>query len=145
MCSDIPATRKLYGFYGFKAKHGCSKCMKNFPTGSFSDSSDYSGFPRNQWPRREIRTHQEQAHKAKSAATKSARTAIERQLGIRYSDLLRLPYLNIVRCHLIDPMHNLFLGTAMTLWKSKKILSESDFTAIQDKMDSLAVATCSYW
>lgn len=22
--SDIPATRKLCGFYGFKAKHGCS-------------------------------------------------------------------------------------------------------------------------
>ena len=108
VCSDIPATRKLCGFYGFKAKHGCSKCMKSFPTGSFSDRTDYSGFQRNQWPQRDIKTHWQQAQKAKNATTKSARTAIERKLGIRYSDLLRLPYLNIVRCHLIDPMHNLF-------------------------------------
>ena len=47
--SDIPATRKLCGFYGFNSKYGCSKCMKSFSTGSFSDSTDYSGFQRDQW------------------------------------------------------------------------------------------------
>ncbi len=26
--------------------------------------------------------------------------------------LLELPYYDIVRCHVIDPMHNLLLGTA---------------------------------
>ncbi len=33
--SDIPATRKICGFYGFKARHGCSKCIKAFPTSAF--------------------------------------------------------------------------------------------------------------
>lgn len=50
ICSDIPATRKLCGFYGFKAKHGCSKCMKSFPTSTFSALMDYLGFLREEWP-----------------------------------------------------------------------------------------------
>ena len=28
--SDLPATRKLCGFYGYHATYGCSKCLKNF-------------------------------------------------------------------------------------------------------------------
>ena len=49
---------------------------------------------------------------------------IESRLGIRYSDLLRLPYFDVIRYHLIDPMHNLFLGTAknvVNLWKEEGI------------------------
>ncbi len=30
--SDIPVTRKICGFYGLKSRHGCSKCIKAFPT-----------------------------------------------------------------------------------------------------------------
>ncbi len=118
--SDIPATRKICGFYGFKARHGCSKCMKAFPTSGFSEATDYGGFDREMWPLRDMKTHYENALLAKNAVTKTARTAIESKVGLRYSELLRLPYFNIVRCHMIDPMHNLFLGTAKhvtTLWE----------------------------
>lgn len=142
MCSDIPATRKLCGFYGFNAKYGCSKCMKCFPSSSFSESPDYSGFQREQWPQRDMKTHKEQAIKANNAATKSERVTIERSTGVCYSELLRLPYLDVVRCHLIDPMHNLFLGTAknvIILWKNHKILSEANLSAIQEKVSSLSV------
>lgn len=140
--SDIPATRKLCGFYGFKAKFGCSKCMKEFATDSFSDSTDYSGFQRDQWPPRDIKIHRQKALESKNATTATARSQIEREIGVRYSELLRLPYLDIVRCHLVDPMHNLFLGTAknvMSLWKSKCIIPISALKAIQDKMDSISV------
>ena len=32
---DIPASRKVSGFVGHNALHGCSKCLKSFPTSSF--------------------------------------------------------------------------------------------------------------
>ena len=41
--------------------------------------------------------------------------------SVRYSELLRLPYFDIVRYHCLDVMHNLMLGTAkhmMNIWKS---------------------------
>ena len=41
--SDIPATRKVCGFPGFKARLGCSKCLKEFPCEGFGERTDYSG------------------------------------------------------------------------------------------------------
>lgn len=113
--SDLPATRKVCGFYGFRAKHGCSQCLKEFLCESFSDSPDYSGFDRNLWPSRDMENHRREANKARSASNATSRDAIQRKFGLRYSELLRLSYFDIVRCHLIDPMHNLFLGTAENL------------------------------
>ena len=39
---DIPATRKVCGFYGIKALCGCSKCLKNFPIVNLK--TNFSGF-----------------------------------------------------------------------------------------------------
>ena len=36
----------------------------------------------------------------------------ELQLGCRYSVLVDLPYFDPIRMLLIDPMHNLYMGTA---------------------------------
>ena len=116
--------------------------MKEFVTTSFSESTDYSGFEREQWPPRNLKIHHQKAIEAKNARSNAARTEIEREVGVRYSELLRLPYLDIVRRHLIDPMHNLFLGTAkniLTLWKTSKIISEGTFSSIQDVVDSISV------
>lgn len=52
---DIPAARKLCGFKGHNANHGCSKCFKQFP-GS-ATCKDYSGFDRESWPPRDIIKH----------------------------------------------------------------------------------------
>ena len=116
--------------------------MKEFVTTSFSESTDYSGFEREQWPPRNLKVHHQKAIEARNARSNAARTEIEREVGVRYSELLRLPYLDIIRCHLIDPMHNLFLGTAkniLTLWKTSKIMSEGTFSSIQDVVDSISV------
>ena len=119
--------------------------MKVFNTPTFSGPTDYSGFDRENWALRDIEVHREEALKAKNAVTKSERVKIECELGIRYSDLLRLPYLDMVRCHMIDPMHNLFLGTAknvIVLWKESGIVTDTAFTKIQDKIDSMVVPPC---
>ena len=56
----------------------------------------------------------------------SEQQQIERAYGIRYSILLELPYFDASRMCVVDPMHNLLLGTAkhmLELWKSLGILS----------------------
>ncbi|KAL1724860.1 hypothetical protein EV714DRAFT_222376, partial [Schizophyllum commune] len=41
-----------------------------------------------------------------------SRKAIERNYGTRYSELWRLPYWDITRQLVVDPMHNIYLGVA---------------------------------
>ena len=134
--SDLPATRKLCGFYGVSAMHGCSKCLKVFP--SINLQTDYSGFDRARWPPRNHSDHLEQAYRSKAATTRSVQNQIGRQYGVRYSELLKLPYFDVVRYHLVDPMHNLFLGTAkrvLILWKDKGYLSSME--DIQKEVDHI--------
>lgn len=58
------------------------------------------------------RTNAEQRQHAKTwkAKTGEARKAFFREFATRNSELLRLPYFDICRMVVIDPMHNLFLG-----------------------------------
>ena len=59
--------------------------------------------------------------------TRSERVGIERRSGVRYSCLLQLAYFDASRMCIIDPMHNLLLGTSkkvIDLWKTKNVLTE---------------------
>ena len=106
----------------------------------FGSNLNYSGYNRDSWEPRIHSVHCQQVCLAKSAATKCGREAIERDIGARYSELLRLPYFNIVRFHLVDPMHNLLLGTAknmMKIWKESGLISNADFEDIQHNVDSI--------
>lgn len=85
--SDLPATMKLCGFYGFHANYGCSKCLRFFPTRQ-GMTIDYSGFNCDTWPKRRIDEHLEIANRAKAATTKQSRVDIEHEAGVRYSQLL---------------------------------------------------------
>ena len=60
-----------------------------------------------------------------NTTTATERRRIERENGARYAELLRLPYFDVVRFHVVGPMHNLFLGLAKRTtetWKSLSIL-----------------------
>ena len=63
--------------------------------------------------------------------------------GCRYSILLKLPYFDAPRMLIVDPMHRVFLGSAKYFLKSilvnHKIITESDFSIIQDHVDSVVV------
>ena len=52
--------------------------------------------------------------------------------------LIRLPYMDIQRFIVIDPMHNLYLGTAMKEWTSgyQPLISIHDLKKIQDIIDA---------
>lgn len=138
---DIPAARKLTGFVGHSALKACAKCLKSFPTIQFGSKPNYGGFDRNVWPKRDLKDHKEQGLRWKHAATLVEQHTIEREFGVRYSELLRLPYFDTVRFSVIDPMHNILLGSAkhtIVLWKSLGILNESSNNHIQDIVNSFS-------
>lgn len=136
--ADIPATRKLCGFVGHGALKGCSRCLKSFPTTEFGAKPDYSGFQRNTWPMRHLSDHREQGMNWKHATTLKKRQDIEREYGIRFSELLNLPYYDTIRFSVVDPMHNVLLGSAkniMMLWKENGIIGDTHLTSVQDLVD----------
>lgn len=145
LCSgcDIPAARKTCGFVGHGACLGCSKCLLEFPTQQFGEQPDHSNFKRQEWVSRTNQHHREQAEKHRIANTNAKQKDIERETGVRYSILLKLPYFDAPRMCIIDPTHNLFLGTAkkmIQIWKDKEILTTKSFEVIQEKVDSFVTS-----
>jgi len=65
----------------------------------------------------------------------------ERELGCRYSSLLKLPYFDPVRMLTIDPMHNLYLGTAKyiftNIWIKEGLITNT--LLINERISSLVV------
>ena len=135
---DIPAGRKVCGFLSHNSPLGCSRCLKQF-TGTVG-SMNFSGFDRDNWPIRSGTRHAENALSLINISTKTGRQNAESKLGCKYSVLLKLPYFDVPRMLIIDPMHNLFLGSAKYFFKNilvgKKIISETDFVVIQERIDN---------
>lgn len=99
---DLPGARKVAG--------------TSFPVTFFSalvgnikaeeiDTLDYS-----HWTRRTWDDHKAAAYAWLEAPSKKARTALYKKNGVRWCELLRLPYWDPTRFVIIDAMHNLFLG-----------------------------------
>lgn len=132
--------KQVSGFLSFAAKKGCSKCKKTFP-GEFGDKRDYSGFDTcesrtNEEHRREVRETLEQT-------TMKDKQQVESRYGTRYTELLRLPYFDCVKFTIVDPMHNLFMGSAkhimQNVWlnESNSLLSDAQLKRIQQKVDEV--------
>lgn len=69
--------------------------------------------------------HRQLAKKYRDCKTQAERKIIEKEHGIRYTCLLQLSYFDASRMCIVDPMHNLLLGTAkraVELWKQAGIL-----------------------
>ena len=68
---------------------------------------------------------------------------MECKLGCRYSVLLKLPYVDPIRMTLIDPMHNLFLGSAKHFTKdiliNMRILNRADLNVIHKRIGIVQV------
>lgn len=135
---DIPAVRKMCGFAGHSACLGCSKCKHRFEQKSWG--MDYSGFDRTQWELRNSIEHIEHARQYLSAQTASHQSECLSENGVRYSVLVELPYLDLVRNHIVDPMHNLLLGTAkhvMKTWMAKGIVASKDLHVIEERVSKI--------
>ena len=139
--SDIPAARKLCGFLGHSAKRGCSHCYKAFP-GGFGEQRDYSGFnDRDQWQKRTSEQHRRDAYRVKNCKSESAAEKLAIELGTRYTVLLELPYYASIEMCVIDPMHNLFLGTAKRVfskWIENEIIKKEGLDTIHTRINEIS-------
>lgn len=139
---DIPATRKICGFASHSACRGCSKCFSKFPSGVFENKLDYSDFNRGSWVPRTKSSHQYRATLVQNAKTMCAQKVLTSLYGLRYSVFLLLPYFNVVRMYVVDPMHNLLLGTSkhvMQVWTEKKLIAKQEFSHIQQVVSTIIV------
>ena len=135
---DSPAMRKTAGFVAHNALKGCFKCTKSFPTALFSEKPDYSGFNRDNWGKRTHVQFRNAAFEYKHSKTAKSRCEVVKAHGVRFTVLLNLPYYDAIRFTIIDPMHNLLLGSAkrfMNLLKKDKI----DFHVLQNAVDNFIV------
>lgn len=128
---DIPAVRKICGFASHSATLACSKCKHTFTDELRSD------FDRSEWEKRTLEQHRKDAGDYLAAKTANQQNELLSKNGVRYSLLLELPYLDIVRFHTIDPMHNLLLGTAkhvMKIWTKMEIITSQQLNTIEEKV-----------
>ena len=137
MACDLPAGRKVCGFFGTGAEQGCSRCLKEFP--GVVGSMDYSSFDRQNWIQRTNSEHRKAALDLLSKRTITDLRTSESASGCHYSILLKLPYFDASRMLIIDPMHNLFLGSAKRvvkhIWISKGIIPATSFEVIQQRVN----------
>lgn len=92
------------------------------------------------WAARTHSQHYQKCSEAKNAVTPTERSRIEKVHGARYTELLRLPYFDVIHFHVVDPMHNLFLGIAKhttNTWKDLDLINSTDFSDLQSKVDSI--------
>ena len=70
-------------------------------------------------------------------------TIQERENGCRYSELLRLSYFDLITMCIIDPMHNVFLGSVKHLyknnWPKQNIIDDKDLPLIQSHVNTIVV------
>ena len=101
---DLPGAKKAAGFASVGHEHFCSMCHCTRSQHGYGNL-DYHGWRKRTNPEcRLFASHFDAAKDEKS------REYLFNQSGIRWSELLRLPYLDIVQCVVVDAMHNLFLG-----------------------------------
>ena len=140
---DLPAGRKTCGFLSYTANLGCSRCYCNFGTGQFG-KQNYSGFDRTSWILRKNLKHREDVKCTLVHSSKTERQRKESQLGCRYSCFLQLPYFDAVRMLIIDPMHNLYLGTAKyifnVIWLKGGVISRIGLREINHRIQSWSVS-----
>ena len=142
--ADIPAARKLCGFKGHSAHRGCSRCLKEFP-GGFGEKRDYSRFDRENWQPRTDTQHRSNARRLASCKTVAARNKLSKEFGITHrSCLLDLEYFDIIRFCTVDPMHNLFLGTAkyvFKLWDKQGVIAKKEMKRLEKRIEEMDVPT----
>ena len=101
---DLPAARKTGGFAAFSHEHFCSVCHCTLSVHGYGNTAYKT------WRRRTNQECRDAADQYRNAQNEKTCTKTFDGTGMRWSELLRLPYFDISKCVVVDSMHNLFLG-----------------------------------
>ena len=100
---DLPAARKMAGFASYSTlKFFCSFCNLH--------RDDINNLNVEVWGTRDANVHRAMAEAWRDAESEEERERIFEMHGIRYTELLRLPYWNPVTFTIFDAMHAIFLN-----------------------------------
>jgi hypothetical protein len=92
---------------------------------------------------RDSTKHRQNAQNWRRCKSNAERERFVRQNGVRWSELLRLPYFDPIQFVVVDPMHCLFLGIAKwitkRIWIDEGVLTEKDLLSIEKKMNKFRV------
>ncbi|KII85388.1 hypothetical protein PLICRDRAFT_31629 [Plicaturopsis crispa FD-325 SS-3] len=121
---DKPAAHKVGGFASHSHHFFCTRCWVEQDLKATSASFESNGFRK--------RTNAEQRRyqaEYKTLSTKAARAQFVKDYATRWCELSRLPYFDLCRMIVVDPMHNLFLGVVKThfyhIWIQQKVLRKT--------------------
>jgi hypothetical protein len=99
---DLPGAWKVTGVASHSANMFCSLCLL---TKGQIRNFDFSSWPRQTW-----QEHLKAAEAWRDATSRAQRKRLFKATGIRWTELLRLPYWDPTHHVVVDGMHNLFLG-----------------------------------
>ncbi|KAJ3501185.1 hypothetical protein NLJ89_g9453 [Agrocybe chaxingu] len=98
---DLPAARQMSGFAGHSSNNFCSFCTLKAQD---IDNLDYES-----WTSRSANERRVLAEEWRDAGSEKERDELYESTGIRWSELLRLPYWDPTRFVMIDSMHGFLL------------------------------------
>jgi len=138
---DIPAARKICGHVS--ALVSCHRCHKH---ANYEDNQhNFAGMQNmDEWfVSRSSTEHRENALGWRRCNSDASRKRFVKQTGVRWTELLRLPYFDPVRFTTIDPMHCLFLGIAKwivkRIWVDEGVLTQHNLKKVQKTMSRFQV------
>ncbi|OAD81266.1 hypothetical protein PHYBLDRAFT_72775 [Phycomyces blakesleeanus NRRL 1555(-)] len=105
----------------------------NIPA-AYSNAVDYSGFVFSEWVHRTDAKNCCGAELWRMFSSNAQRNRLERENGVRWSELHDLVYFNLMECTVIDPIHNLYLRTAKMLikkWRSSGLITDAHLAEMQ--------------
>ena len=90
------------GWFHFSLKFlGCNKCFKEFKRKDFTDRPDFFGYDVKEWAPRSAEQHEALGELNRNVRTATEKGKIESTYGVRFTELLRLPYYDPIRFHVI--------------------------------------------
>ncbi|RDX43089.1 hypothetical protein OH76DRAFT_1361580 [Lentinus brumalis] len=102
---DKPAAHKIGGFGSHSHTFFCTR---DWITQGLKATLE--AFVANAFPARTNEDHRARMREYQACPSKNARDEFVKAHGVRWSELARLPYFDMCRMIVVDPMHNLFLG-----------------------------------
>ncbi|KAJ3911638.1 hypothetical protein F5877DRAFT_10671, partial [Lentinula edodes] len=110
---DAEGAHSLSGFASHEHTYFCIRCLL--------PKHEIHNLKPETWPRRDLEEHRKLASLWRDAPSIADRDKIFKEHGLRWSELLRLPYWNPITFTLIDSMHMGYLGLFSThirkIWK----------------------------
>ena len=92
---------------------------------------------------REHDEHKINGKETLSAITVTERKELELEKGSRFTQLFFLPYYDSIRFAIIDPMHNLLLGTSKRIlekvWLENVPINRTDLETIQTRVNNFVL------